>query len=125
MELERAARAAENLEEVLAALLGLLHDRRDVRVVVAQGPIGARLEAAADPDHDQDQEREADSDADQASDQELLPSPLGPPDPAPRPLRLLGDDQVVLFLIEECQTGQSSMNTGRDACNGSRLARLP
>src|SRR5262249_55890517 len=101
----RAARAVEELEEVLAALLGLLHDRRDVGVVAAQRPLGARLEATADPDHDQDQECEAHSDTDQASDQELLASPLGPPDPAPWSFRLVGDDQVVLFLIEECQTG--------------------
>ena len=39
----RAARAAQDVEEVLAALLGLLHDRRDVRVVVAQGPVRAGL----------------------------------------------------------------------------------
>ena len=102
----RAAGAAEQLEEVLPALLRLLHDRRDARVVVAQGAIRARLEAAPDPDHDQDQECETHPDADQASDQELLASPLGPPDPAPRALRFVGDDHVVLFLIEECQTAE-------------------
>ena len=66
--------------------------------------MGARLEAAPDPDHDQDQERETDADADQPSNDELLASPLGAPDPSPRAFRLFVDDEVVLFLIEECQT---------------------
>ena len=66
--------------------------------------MGPGLEAAADPDHDEDQERQTHPDADQASDQELLSPPLGTPDPASRSFRLISDDQVVLFLIEECQT---------------------
>ena len=97
-------RGVEQVEEVLPALLGLLHDRRDVRVVVAQRTVGAGLEAAPEPDNDQDQERDSDADADQASDQILLAAPLRPSDPASWAFRLFGNDHVVLSLVEECQT---------------------
>src|SRR5262249_16616033 len=67
-----------------------------------QGAIGPRLEAAPHADHDQDQEGQADADADQAPDQELLPTTRRPPDAASRTFRLVRDDPLVLFLIEEC-----------------------
>jgi hypothetical protein len=119
VERARARRGAvQQLEEVLPALLGLLHDRGHVRYVVAQGAVGARLQAAPDPDHDQDQEGQADADADQAPDQELLASPLRTPDPAPWTFRLVGDDQLVLFLIEECQTGRQYERPARRSHRG-------
>ena len=54
-----AARFVELVEEVFAGLLGLFDDLGDVARVVAEGAVGAGVEAAADAEHDQDQQEQA------------------------------------------------------------------
>ena len=113
--------ALDRVEEVLAALFGLLHDRSDVLGVVAEPAIGARLEAAAKPDHQQNQEADADPDRDQPSEQVLLAAPLRSGELPPGTFGSLRRGNSLLFLVEECHKGGSlgcaayALPCGRDA----------
>ena len=107
-------------EELLAADLGLLHDRRDALGVVSEPAVGPRLEASAEADDEQDQEADPDADPDQAPEQVLLAAPLGGRDLALRPLRAaralrLGGSPQLLFVVEKCHAGRIMTGTPKEA----------
>jgi hypothetical protein len=67
-----AARAAEEVEEGLALLVRLLEQRADVPVVVLDGLLLARVEAAANAEDQEDQDEQASPGSDRTADQQCL-----------------------------------------------------